>query len=174
MIGTLDDFLEVYFILSGIVLNKINSGLYTGLIYFELFLRWYIDTWLLTGTFNFYLFFTLTQGHFFIAFRERGREREKQWSERETWIPCFLYTPGSGMEPETQVHVLTGNWTHNPLVTGQCSSQLSHTGQSLMGTFKCVCMLCVCSSSFQPPQTLFPCFFIHSVSIVMAVYLILR
>ena len=57
---------------------------------------------------NPFLFLRLTWGHCFFAFRERGREREKHWCERETLIGCPArldlgsYTPGLGIEPATQ------------------------------------------------------------------------
>ena len=37
------------------------------------------------------------RGHPFIAFRENGRKREKQWCERETSIGCLLWVAGGGL-----------------------------------------------------------------------------
>ena len=87
---------------------------------------------------------------FFIAFRESGREREKHQRERETLIGCLLHLPGlgdrartggsstprPGIESATQVCALTGNRTCNPLVTGQCSNQLSHSRQGFVFSFR--------------------------------------
>ena len=62
------------------------------------------------------LFFILTQGHsFFIAFRERKREKHR--FKREALICCLSYVPRPG------------NQTHNLPVTRQHSNQLSCTGQ---------------------------------------------
>ena len=55
-------------------------------------------------------FFILTQGHFFIAFIERGRgkERKRNIDVRETLIVCLL------------IHGPTGDQTHN---LGMCPDQ---------------------------------------------------
>ena len=86
--------------------------------------------------FYYYYFLILTGGNFFIAFRERGRERKKQQSERETLIGCLPQHPDqgrqareTGMKPATQVCcALIRDPTLSPLVMGQRSNQLNHMG----------------------------------------------
>ena len=82
--------------------------------------------------------FILNWGDFFIAFffffffnldRERGKEREKNWCEREAFIGCLLYAPRLGI-----VHALTGNQTCN---LGICPDQESNLQPfSFMRTFQ--------------------------------------
>ena len=59
-------------------------------------------------------FLILTQGHIFIAFRERERERERE----KHWLVAFPYVPLPEVKPATQVCVLTGNQTRNISVYG--------------------------------------------------------
>ena len=73
---------------------------------------------------------------YFIAFRERGRERETHRCEREKLIGCLSYMPRlrvmgawTGMEPATQACALTRNRTCDLSVTGQHSNQWNHTSQ---------------------------------------------
>ena len=54
--------------------------------------------------------------------REEGREKNIH-------VGCLPHMRGPGIEPATQVCVLTGHQTHNPLIIGQHSNQLSHTSQ---------------------------------------------
>ena len=61
--------------------------------------------------------------------RERGGEREKNHCEIEASVACLLYTFRVETKSSTQVCRLTGNWTHNHLVTGWCPKQLRHTSQ---------------------------------------------
>ena len=49
--------------------------------------------------------------------KEVGREREKL-TERETSIDCLLYMPPLGIEPATQVCVLSRNQTHHLFMYG--------------------------------------------------------
>ena len=51
-------------------------------------------------TLFFFFLEILSQGHFFIAFREREKDREKHQCERETSIGCLSYTPQQGIEPQ--------------------------------------------------------------------------
>ena len=82
-------------------------------------------------------FFSLHPRTFcFSLLLERGREREKHRCEREASIGCLLEVPrqgivppGPGLAPTAYLRVLTGNWTCDLSVVGQCSSHLSRTGQ---------------------------------------------
>ena len=57
-----------------------------------------------------WLVFILTQGHyFFIAFRERGREKEKHRCKREASTGCLPYALVPGNEPTT-----FWLWDHTP------------------------------------------------------------
>ena len=102
--------------------------------------------------FFFYFFFILTQGHFFIALRERGRQRGREREKRSmrersiSWLPLicsptrhthldwrfYALIPRPRIEPATWVCALTRNLNCNLLVMGQCSNQLSHTCQGEM------------------------------------------
>ena len=75
-------------------------------------------------------FLILTRGHFFIAFRERGREGEeregkKHQCKREIFIGCLPYAPGlqSNQQPTTF-------W-----FTWQCSYQVSHPARARRVSF---------------------------------------
>ena len=61
-------------------------------------------------------FFILTQGHFFMAFREGQREGEKHRCDRETLTGCLLYVPQPGIEPTAWICTLTRNQTCDFLV----------------------------------------------------------
>ena len=50
--------------------------------------------------FYFSLFLILTWVHFFIAFRETGKEREKHWCKREASIHCLPNQPGQGLNTQ--------------------------------------------------------------------------
>ena len=56
-------------------------------------------------------------------------EREIRERERGKLLSCLLHVPQPGMEPTTQAGAPTRDQTGDLLVVGQCSSQLSHTGQ---------------------------------------------
>ena len=82
------------------------------------------------------LFLILTQGHFFIAFIDRRRKREKHQCKGESLSGCFLYVSRPGIthtQTGGQTHKLgiaiTENSTWNLSCMGWCFSQLSHTGQ---------------------------------------------
>ena len=49
----------------------------------------------------------------FIYFRERGREGEKHWCERETLFSHLSHMHQLGTRLETQACALTRNWTNN-------------------------------------------------------------
>ena len=56
--------------------------------------------------------------------------------ERETWmwetqIDCLLYVPPPGINPATQICVLTQDQTHNLQCTRWCSNQLNHLSMAL-------------------------------------------
>ena len=79
----------------------------------------------------FYNFFLSSpEDTFFIAFRERGREKRRH--ARETWIGCPLCVPARDWSCNLGMClcVLTGNQTRNLSVTRQHSNRRSHTGQS--------------------------------------------
>ena len=96
---------------------------------------------------------------YFNAFRERGRERKKinvrersinllpsicTWT-RDERLDWGSYASGLGVARDRtwtrdRIHnpgiCLTGNQTHNLLVTGQCSNQLSHTSKGQKNNYK--------------------------------------
>ena len=84
-------------------------------------------------------FYSHPRAFFFIAFRERRRERgerEKLWCKREALIGCLPHVTwprirdgGSRIESVILACALTGNQTHNLLFMGRCSDHLSHMGQ---------------------------------------------
>ena len=95
-------------------------------------------------------FLILTWDHFFSLLSERGERRERNVNTREDhWLVasnmCLdwglytldqgLYMPRSWIKPSTLACSLTRNRTHNPLVMGWHSNQLSHTGQGLNKVF---------------------------------------
>ena len=90
------------------------------------------------GTSKEYMYL-LSQQHFFIAFRERGREtgceRENHWCERKTLTGCFPYTRGPEIQLATWIRALTRNQTCNLSVIGQHFKQLSHIGQGRKNNF---------------------------------------
>ena len=49
----------------------------------------------------YFIFSSSPEDFFFIAFRERGRERERDQCEREALIGCLPHGPGLGIEPTT-------------------------------------------------------------------------
>ena len=91
------------------------------------------------------VFFTSLEDIFLIAFRERGREREKYLGERSiNWLPpvgwvsylqIVVGVAGHPHRMEDQTHNLgmcpDQNVAQNPSVTGWYSNQLSHTSQGL-------------------------------------------
>ena len=66
--------------------------------------------------FPFLFYFILTQGHFFIDFREREERGENHQCEKETSIVCLHTHSDWGIEPTTQACALTRDQTHNSSV----------------------------------------------------------
>ena len=64
---------------------------------------------------EFQSFFLFTQEYLFIAFRERGREREKHPSEKHRLVATHM---DWGLNPKAEHVPLTENQTHNLLVMG--------------------------------------------------------
>ena len=81
----------------------------------------------------YYYYFILTGGHFFIAFRERGRERREggtlMWEGNIDWLSSRSH------RTKDQTYNLGRNWTRDLWSTGQCSSQVSHNGQGMAALF---------------------------------------
>ena len=47
---------------------------------------------------------------YLLIFRERGREGDKHWCDRETLIGCLSYVPWLGIQSAIQVCALTRSW----------------------------------------------------------------
>ena len=80
-------------------------------------------------------FFILTWGHFFIAFRERGRERNIDVKEKHRLVAFPMHVDQDhsclewGLNLQPRYVPWLGIKPHNLLVMEQCSNQLSHTSQ---------------------------------------------
>ena len=61
--------------------------------------------------------------------RERARERERSFNQRETLISCPPHVPGPGTEPTTQVCALTRDPALSTLVHGMMLQPTKPPGQ---------------------------------------------
>ena len=77
-------------------------------------------------------FYFLTWGHFFIAFREREREREtSMWERNINWLASCTH-PDRGLNPQPGHVPWLGTEPATFRSMGQCSNQLSHPARAVV------------------------------------------